>query len=260
MDVVYLYRHSASGGFELRHSLRSLALHAPYIRKVWMFGDCPDFLSRDISIIEHVPHERTARLFGLHLPVRNFFLLMMLSSLIPELEHEYLRFSDDFFLLRDFPIAEARKIRYLENLSDPLPRRRDPWADCLWRTHDFLVSRGYGSLNFETHVPFHLTKSRVMEAFLEFRDHVTQHPMAGLMGATAILNHAVKREQLVPVSLADEGSRISFWDAPPSFEEVTSLTDGNATFLSFADRSFGPGLKIFLQQRFPVPCKFERES
>jgi hypothetical protein len=117
VDALYLFRHSVHGDVEIRYSLRSLAKFAPYIRKVWIFGDRPAFLSDDTSLIEHVPHSYITRSGSFRTPVTNFFLMLYLSSLIPDLDHEYLFFCDDFSLLRPSEINEARKVRYLQDLS-----------------------------------------------------------------------------------------------------------------------------------------------
>ncbi len=93
MDALYLFRHSVYGDVEIRYSLRSVAKYAPYIRKVWIFGDRPAFLSEETSLIEHVPHSYVTRSGNFRTPVTNFFLLLYLSSLIPDLDHEYLFFS-----------------------------------------------------------------------------------------------------------------------------------------------------------------------
>src|SRR5205814_4569364 len=85
LDIVYLFRHSKHGDREIRFSLRSVARHLPFIRKVWIFGDRPDFLSDDRAIVEHVPHEYIAPLLGCRIPVRNDFFLLALASLLPEL-------------------------------------------------------------------------------------------------------------------------------------------------------------------------------
>jgi hypothetical protein len=50
-----------NGDVEIRYSLRSLAKYAPYIRKVWIFGDRPAFLSEDTSLIRHVPQSYLTR-------------------------------------------------------------------------------------------------------------------------------------------------------------------------------------------------------
>jgi hypothetical protein len=130
-------------------------------------------------------------------PVNNFFLLMVLSSLIPDLSFEYLRFSDDFFLLKDYPIEKARKDRYLEDLTVETgrPRGHGAWRDSLWRTRDLLVRLGFTAYNFEIHAPMYMTRKRVLEAYCEFREFVTEDRYLGMMGVTSILNHALKKER-----------------------------------------------------------------
>jgi len=256
MDALYLLRNSAHDDFEIRHSLRSLERHAPWVRKVWIFGDRPKFLGGDISVIEHVPEGALAPVLGVKTPVTNFFLLNVLSSLIPELTPEYLHLSDDFFLLRDLPIAEARKDRYLEEMSGQA-RGRGVWRESLWRTHDLLKSLGYTGYNTETHVPTYLTKKRVLEAYCEFKAHATEDRHAGMMGLTAILNHALAREKMSLVKLSEENSRCGFWRTPPSYAEVAAQSEGK-TFFNFDDGAWGEGIRKFLAERFPEKSRFEQ--
>ena len=44
MDALFFFRHSEFGDRELQFALRGIARHAPWIRKVWIFGDRPAFL------------------------------------------------------------------------------------------------------------------------------------------------------------------------------------------------------------------------
>jgi hypothetical protein len=256
MEALYVYRHSPHEDFEIRHSLRSLERHAPYLRKVWIYGDRPAFLTEDTSIAEHVPHEATSRVLNVKTPVVNFFLLMFLSSLIPDLSFEYLFFSDDFFLLRDFPVEEAIKDRYSEDMSQNRVRGQGIWVDGLWRTYDVLKRLGYEGYNFETHVPARLTRKRVMEAYCDFQDFITEDPWYGLKGPTCVLNHAYKREKMPLTNLLEENSRCGFWETPPAYEEVARQSEGK-TFFNFDDPAFGDGIRKFLTERFPVPSKYE---
>jgi hypothetical protein len=160
MDALYVFRHSIHGDVEIRYSLRSLARHAPYIRKVWIFGDRPEFLTDDTSLVQHVPHEYYARVVSFRTPVNNLFLQIFLSSLIHNLDHEYLLFCDDFFLLRPYGIDEARKVRYLQDLSQVKNRGDGLWRDSLWRTYDLLKRLKYTGYNFETHTPTYLLACR----------------------------------------------------------------------------------------------------
>jgi hypothetical protein len=264
MDALYVFKHSPYNDFEIRYSLRSIERYAPYIRKVWIFGDRPAFLSDNKSLVECVPHKSLAPILGVTTPVTNFFLMLFLSSLIPDLSYEYLWFCDDFFLMADFPIEEARKDRYLGDMSvahsqPQFKRPRGLWRDCLWRTYELLKRLGYSGYNFEPHVPTYLTKKRVLEAYRDLRDYVTEDRWFGMLGPTAILNHANSFERLDLVSIKDQGSRFGFWGSPPSYEEIVSVRHGKS-FFNFDDNAFGPGIARFLCEMFPHRSRYESDG
>lgn len=254
MDAVYFYKHSPHGGEEIRYSLRSLEKHAPYIRKVWIFGDRPNFLSRNKKLIEHVSHE-DVNIIGAKIPVTNFFLLHFLSSLIPDLSHDYLRLSDDFVLLDRLSEEDARKDRYAEDLTNiPLDAWKlnlsTEWQDCLRMTHHYFKRLHYKNIySFETHAPAFMTKTRCMKAYLAMQGSVTEHRFTGLMGATAILNYAddlnLEKVKLLGVYVSDPGLQ---W-----------LEKNQRPFLNFDDAAFGRGMKAFLRKKFPNPSKYERK-
>jgi hypothetical protein len=112
-----------------------------------------------------------------------------LSSLIPDLDDEYLRFSDDYFLLRPYGIDQARRVRYLQDLSQ-------------------------------------------VKAYGEFRDFVTQDRWYGMLGITAILNHAYRHQRFDLVHLETEGSRGGFWGKPSPGEngKGSGVVFGNSVF------------------------------
>ena len=259
VDVVYFLRHSQFADLELRYSLRSVAAHFPAVGKVWVFGDRPKFLARDADLIEHVPHEATAWAAGFRPPLTNFFQLTYASSIIPDLSHEYLRFSDDMILLEDLPLEKARVLRYLENLDDAKSRGKGRWRGSLWRTYDELKRLGYGGLNFETHVPAYYRRKWVFDAYRDLRDWVTRDRWLGLLGPTAILNHAVANSDVKPVRLGEDCERAGFWGKDLTEAEVRSRCAGKQ-FLNFDDAAFGDGMKRFLAGRFPAPCRYERNA
>jgi Stealth protein CR2, conserved region 2 len=265
IDIVSVLKHSPNQDFELRYSLRSIERHAPYVRKIWIFGDRPAFMSDDTSVIEHIAEDYTAHILGANPPIRNMFLRMVLSSFIPDLTFEYLYFSDDYFLLRDYPIDDARKDRFFEDLTVETgrPRGTGLWKESFWRTRDLLVRRGYSAYNFESHVPICLTKKRVLDAYLEFRDFVTEDRDYGMMGISAVLNHAIKHETGAArrplIALQEEKSRGGFWGMQPNSHEAILAEAENKMFFNFNDRAFGPLISCFLQDRFPNRSRFEKE-
>jgi hypothetical protein len=131
MDALYIFKHSANDDFEIRHSLKSIEQYATYIRKVWIYGDKPKFMSEDTSLIEHVPHETASRVLGVKTPVTSLFLQIFLSSLIPELSFEYLFFSDNFYFLKPTPSKKRAKTVTSKT--------------CLWQ---WFADAGFGRMRF----------------------------------------------------------------------------------------------------------------
>lgn len=259
MDALYVFQHSKAGDEEIRFSLRSLARNAPFLRKVWVFGDRPAFLPHDTSRIEHVPHEYVARLDRSRVPIRNFFKMMFLSSLIGDLEAEYLWMCDDFIVLQPLSVQEARTIRFMENMAEITARGTGLWKEALWKTYDLLSRLGYPGLNFEVHCPTYLRKKWVFDAYCDLQDFVTEDRFFGLTGPSAILNHALRHNQFPVVKLADENSKVGFYENAADYGEIVQQCQGKR-FLNFDDVAFGDDMKRFLRELFPSPCHFEVEG
>jgi len=257
MDALFFLRHSVHEDFEIQHTLRGIAKYMPWIRKVWIFGDRPRFLSNDQTIIEHVPHEYLARIGRYRTPVTNSFIMGFLSSLIPDLDEEFLRFSDDCFIIGPFSEHDARRDRYIVNM-DHAKRAHGLWNESLWRTYDFLKRLGYTGYNFEIHAPAYYTKRRVFEAYRDLKDYVTEDRFYGLLGPTAILNHAVTTGVSDLVQRDREGKWVGFYLRAPAYAELLGRVRGK-TFLNCDDFSLTASVKRFLQERFPTPCKYEVE-
>ena len=257
MDALYVFRHSRFDDIEIRFSLRSIARHLPWVRKVWIFGDRPSFLTDDTSIAEHVPQRYVARIGEFQTPVTNFFQMLFLSSLIPELDFEFLWFCDDFILLDDLSPDMARRNRYLEDLAQTKNRGTGLWKESLWRTCDLLQRLKYPVYNFETHVPTYFTRKRVFEAWCDLRDFTTHDRWYGMLGPTAILNHALKHEQFALTNIHDEGTRLGFWGRSPAYDEVARSASGKL-FLNFDDEAYGAGVRRFLSERFPDRSIYEK--
>lgn len=260
MDFLYFYRKT-DDDFELRYSLRSIERYAPWTRKVWIYGACPDFLTKDTSVAEHVPDSFAAAVLGIQPPVKNFFQMLFLTSLIPELTPEYVWCSDDHFLLRDYTIEDARRVRYLENLRDiTSPTRKGLWKSQLWRTFDGMVQLGYPAYNFETHTPIYFTKRRVINAFCAMRDFVTSDRWYGLMGASSILNHAHKTEGMPIFSIREEASRAGWGGKIDlSYDDVVRDTDGKL-YLFLGDGALTEATREFLMTRFPDRSRYEADE
>ncbi len=241
----------------MRYSLRSVARHLPWVRKVWIVGDRPSFLTDDRRLAEHVPHEYLVRFGGDRAAVINFFLNTFRASLIPELDFEFLWLCNDFLLLADLSPDEARRVRYLQKLSETKTRGTGLWKESLWRTYDLLKRLKFPGDNFESHTPTYYTEKWVFEAFCEFRDFVTEDRWDGMLGPTVILNHACQDHGLALTHRQTEDWYVGFHHQPATYEELLEKTAGKRC-LNFDDAAFSAGLRRFLQERFREPCRYER--
>jgi hypothetical protein len=257
MDAVYLFRHSTRADEEIRFSLRSIARNMPYLRKVWIFGDRPRFISEDTNLIECVPWETVAWIIRARLPVRNFFLQCSLAAMHPEVDHEFFVFCDDFIVLERAPQQMLRAIRYVEDMSRVKSRGVGAWKEQLWRTYELLKRFGYGSINYESHTPYFFTKKQVFEAYRDLCDFVTEDIRYGMTGPTAIYNHAHKRQRFPVINRGEEGLYAGFHGKPASYDEVVKACKSRL-FLNFDDDGYGVDVHRYLCERFPEACCYER--
>jgi hypothetical protein len=121
------------------------------------------------------------------------------------------------------------------------------------------VRKGYTAFNFETHTPTYLTKARILHAYCDFRDFITEDQFFGVMAATAIGNHAHRHRRTTLTDIRKEGSRAGYWGAPPAtYEDVLRDVEGK-TFFNCDHLAFGDTIRRFLSERFPSKSRFERD-
>jgi hypothetical protein len=260
VDVICLLCHSISGNLELRYSLRSVAANLPFVRKVWIFGDRPQWLAHDTAIVEHVGQDYVARALGCPTPVTNDLVMLFMASLIPGLAFDFVRFSDDYIVLQPLTREQLCTVRVQEDLTQLPSRGQGRFKEMLWRTHDILTRSGYPAHNFDDHVPMPYTKQTVFETFCAFRDFITHDRFQGMASAMAICNYAAKRHGLKFLGPDQPSFRAGFYGSCPSTSaEIAHACEGKR-LLNFDDNAFGPAMIEFLEWKFPEPCKYEREG
>jgi hypothetical protein len=285
VDIVIPFRHSSHEDEELKYVLRSIERNFAEVGKAWILGDRPEWLTADRTVAEHVPHQAVCKPFRFRTPVRNYFLLTFLGSLIPELSSEYVQAMDDSVLLAPIDAEFLRRPRAFEDLTKLKTRGQGPWRDSLWRTHDTLLRLGYPAINYESHILHVMYRKWVWEAYCEFADFISEDPHFGFVGPTAIFNYRMRHEPFEPTWLLDEGKYIGFYShgvagvspserpevpglavdnpLPPApqllTEQIRALCAGK-TFLNFDDASFTIAMHQFLDEEFPEPSRFEQED
>ncbi|MES2790106.1 MAG: class I SAM-dependent methyltransferase [Planctomycetota bacterium] len=260
MDVVYFFRHSNKlSEFKIQYSLRSVSANFHQVRKVWIFGDRPAFLSADRNLVEHVPWEAISWLKPVNVPVPNFFQQCFRLARYPEVGFEFLLFNENNVLLSPLSEEVAKRNRYLQDMADVRSLETGLWKEPLWRTYDWLRRRGYPGYNFEAGTPLFLTKKRVFEAYRDLSDFVAEDRDVGLLGRTGILNHAFKFERFPLTHQVQEDLCVGFQQEPAIYDDIVVKSNAKQ-FLTFDDEAFTDDMRRFLAEQFPEPCQYEHRD
>ena len=155
-DIVYILKDDIATE-ELRYSLRSVEQNFPH-RFVWFVGGQPKELKPD-RLVRHTQ-------FGANkwLKIKSSMLEVVKQE---ELSDEFFLFNDDFFVVKPF---EKEFVNFTDRtLSDRIEdfRKENPhlnrYAMTLVQTEEELKAQGYGTLNFDVHLPMLFEKKKVTD-------------------------------------------------------------------------------------------------
>ena len=155
-DIVYIIKDGTMTE-ELRYSLRSIEKNFPH-RFVWFVGGQPKGLNPD-RLLRHTQHGANK-----WLKIKSSMLEVIKQE---ELSDEFFLFNDDFFVTK--PVEKF--VNFTDRtLSDRIEdfRKENPhlnrYAMSLVQTEEELKAQGYGTLNFEVHIPMLFEKNKVEAA------------------------------------------------------------------------------------------------
>jgi len=168
---------------ELRFSLRSLEIHAPWIRHIYLVtnGQVPDWLDIDNPRLSLVPHE-TIYPDASHLPTFNSHSIELHLHRIPGLSDRFLYLNDDVFLgravtLEDFVTPSGGQRIYLDPWHMPTRRDAGPVHDRAYAHSQWLLDNRYGARvgrKAICHTPHLFDRSRVVQTLQMWRDEVAR--------------------------------------------------------------------------------------
>lgn len=151
IDVVYtLGKGSHYKDFELRYSLRSVEKYLSGYAKVWIIGECPEWLQN----VNHIPFPDEDR-------PPDYNITKKISRAIeePELTEDFIFFNDDHFLLHPFE-AKAFPYFYDKQLDIYLKERgTDTYGRRAKNTLEHLRANNLPIKHFDIHYPIIYNKS-----------------------------------------------------------------------------------------------------
>lgn len=227
---------------ELRYALRNVARNCPFVRNVYISGECPKWVNRDVVI---------------HLPWRDRFRFAKDSNIVDKLVHackapgiarRILLCSDDQFQTRvctwdDFA---PKWLREYDSSDGWYEGKKRAWHSRLRRTLErerlrrIAYGLGEGGIYYwEPHIYSQIDR----DSFLRFAEWSDYEHRDDTIIYTGYYNFIEQRGKHVSDhAFIWSGYK---WDKPP-------------THIAYTDDGFGAAME-YLRPAFPEPCRFEKK-
>ena len=264
---------------ELRYSLRSVHLFAPWVRNIYVVtsGQVPAWLALDHPGVTVVPHAEIMPADAL--PTFNSHAIETSLHHIPGLAEHWLYFNDDFFLGRPlrpealFSPAGLSSVFFAQStigLSD-LPDSA-PWLKAAWNNRR-LLQHAFGAVttNALAHAPYAVRTSVLREIEQRFADVVgatTRSPFRSDTDISTLSSFAQHYGLLTGTAYAAEADTEFVNIANPDLDwQLSQLLHREQDFFCLGDHhdhGFRQGrldelLTTFLREYFPVAAPWEKD-
>ena len=263
---------------ELRYSLRSVHLFAPWVRNIYLVtsGQVPSWLELDHPGVQVVPHDEIMPADAL--PTFNSHAIETSLHHIPGLSEHWLYFNDDFFLGRPirpealFSPAGLSSVFFAQStigLSD-LPDAA-PWLKAAWNNRR-LLQQAFGAVttNALAHAPYALRTSVLREVEDRFGDVVaatTRSPFRSDTDISTLSSFAQHYGLLTGSAYAAEADTVFVNIANQDLDwQLSVLLRRDQDFFCLGDHhdhgfdqtKLDTLLTGFLQDYFPVAAPWEK--
>lgn len=253
MDILYLYKDDGLNGESLRYSLRSIDKYGKNIDRVFICGDCPDWLSDKIIKIKYTSNcnAKCKRMWDqVVYAIKN-------SNIGLNNNGEFLLSMDDHFYCKDtdfnnypFYVKDYVKRAYRYVLPSYLDYTKASvdYQQIMVNTYHYCLNNQLSVFNFVPHRNMHINR-HIVEAFLKLNDHVLSDKALEMEGICIHLN---LRHKYYPfkfeICLDTKTNNIKKLKETISYEHVFS-TD---------DFELNSPVHKFLQELYPKKCVYEK--
>lgn len=218
---------------ELRYSLRSLQCVSD-LSGVIVVGDNPGFISDSATYIFTT--------FKFSNPATGIFANILRACHDERTPETFLLVNDDYFFTAEIQ-AETYPYYHTGQIKDRLKNCSGEYYNHLFVTQEELKRRGLPTLNFDSHYPMIVEKSKVLQ-LAEMYDWNRQH---GYTFKSIYCNTFGIEGEFRPDCKVNAPHPLEWWVEYASQREVFSI----------GDLAISEGLIEFLRTMCPEKCKFE---
>ena len=249
-NLVY-FTIQSKWGEELKYSLRSFDEYFAELGELWIFGYLPPYI--DPLKVTHVSEQPSVNegIFT-HPGVRR-----LVVRDYPEIGEDFIVASDDHYLLSSVKMGDLGPYA-LQDLSQVKTRGRSDWQLKIWRTYDLLVHLGYPTINYESHTPMQINRSKytAMANLFTNTEKAARHDNESYCVATAYWN-IVGNGNLKIRSGHDYRIGFTQINRTNRKSKIKKALQGK-TFLFHNDHGLTRALKSVIRELYPNKSRFER--
>lgn len=242
IDVVYVVGNGSRWkDNELRFSLRSITKNLSNIGKIFIVGQCPDYLKNIIHIQAWDIFDPAVNADG------NIITKVLAACEDKRLSETFLFINDDHLVIKPLNIADVPPFN--KGRMDTYPDeywKLNYWRKRLQLTKDVLLAKNLPCFHFDCHTPILMNKHKFKKVATDF-DYktgigLTMKSIYGnsVYGTNSTLLTDQKKTIFKNYKLQEIKERIL-----------------PAQFLSFNDQGLNDSLKWWLIEQFPNKCKYE---
>ena len=253
MDILYIVGNgSKCDNLELRCSLRSLDMYGKNIDRVFVVGNCPEWLSdKVIKLPCPDPNPDTISPYPKNHNIAQKLLYAVDNS---DLGDEFLVSMDDHFYVKDtdfntYPWYIKNSGKWLGELPDA--KKKDPEytkfvSDC----KKVLKELGLPTKYFALHKNMHVLKQAVLECREMIEDLILNNKALEIF--ILLSNYSLANLGILPTMISDNRltGGIDWYKTSPDYDHSFSTPD-------FAETS---GLYTLVKGRYPNKSKYEIEE
>ncbi len=238
MDALYvLGKGSKWGNNELRYSLRSLKKYMKGIERIFICGECPEWIQN----VYHIPCRDISPYA--EFKEQNIYQKIVRACIEGELSNDFLFINDDHFFLK--PAPAAFPFFYDDPIEYIIKHRNNgsTYMITMRNTVEELNKRGCYTRHFDIHTPIIFNKNLFMHVFHDWNwnkayGYMIKSAYVNSLGITGDQEKDCKINRSLPAKLILDKIQERY-------------------VLSIGDSALNMDMKAFLQERFPDKSPWE---
>jgi len=240
VDIVFPLRTFSAheDNLELRFALRSIEKYLTGYRNIIVVSKAAPNWLRNVTVINEFDDAQRKEV--------NFFAAILAAA--EQSDADYIQvWCDDFAVLRDLDAGNVQALSGGRDLTANHGGSTD-WGRRLRLTAEALKQRGKSTINFESHTPGMFDRKKFIALATEFKSERLTAP--GVTCYSLYHNYYGSRAP------AMNAFKATFENDAGGTENVASRCAGKF-FLGYNDKGFDSGVRVFLEQTFPTPSRYE---